>query len=137
MLSFQFVNTCCVIAGKQTFMLRISFYFLLVVVTYLSLRSRIHGIDIQVNDKVGHSLAYLALMVNGGLAFGKHRFTWLAIGLFLYGLLIEILQGLVPGRTSSFFDLVANSSGIAIGLAILLIFGRSIMNRLKRFGLTN
>lgn len=115
-------------------MLRITFFLLLVLVSYLSLRSRLQGIDIQVNDKFGHALAYLVLMVNGGLAFGKKRFTSLAIGLFLFGLLIEFLQSLVPGRTSSFFDLVANSSGIVIGLAILFIFGQSILIRLKRLG---
>ena len=115
-------------------MLRVSFFLLLALVSYLSLRSRVQGIDIQLNDKVGHALAYLALIVNGGLAFGKKRLLLLAIGLFLFGLLIEFLQGLVPGRTSSFYDLVANSSGIVIGLAILLIFGESILIRLKRFG---
>lgn len=115
-------------------MLRVSFFLLLVIVTYLSLRSRVQGIDIQVNDKVGHALAYFALMTNGGLAFGKKRTLLLAIGLFLFGLLIEFLQSLVPGRTSSFFDLVANSGGIVIGLSILFIFGESILIQLKRFG---
>lgn len=116
------------------FMLRISFYLLLAIVTYLSLRARISGIDIQVNDKIGHALAYFALTVNGGLAFGKKRYIHLAVGLFLFGLIIELLQGLVPGRTSSSLDLLANSTGIVIGLAILFIFGKSILNQFNRFG---
>jgi VanZ family protein len=115
-------------------MLRITFYLLLAVVTYLSMRSRVQGIDIQVNDKVGHALAYFVLMLNGGLAYGKDRYRKLALGLFLFGLLIEIIQGLVPGRTSSLFDLVANSSGIVFGLSILFIFGESILFQLKRLG---
>lgn len=116
-------------------MLRIVFYLLLIFVTYLSLRTRTHGLNLEVNDKFGHGLAYFVLMVNGGLAFGKRRYFYIAGGLFAFGLLIEFLQGMIPGRFSSFFDLVANSTGIVFGLAILFIFGQSILQLFKRIKL--
>jgi VanZ family protein len=117
-------------------MLRISFYLFFVLVTYLSLRLPSDELHIEVNDKFGHALAYLVLMINGGLVFGKKKYVILSVGLFLFGSLIEVLQRFVPGRTSSFLDLLANSSGIVLGLSILLIFGTYIQSKLKQIGLS-
>jgi VanZ family protein len=44
---------------------------------------------------------------------------WLGLGAcFIYGLLLEFLQGFIPGRESSLMDVLANTGGIVIGSAI-------------------
>jgi VanZ family protein len=75
-------------------------------------------------------------MLNGGLAFDKKKISIVAVSLFLFGILVEILQGFIPGRSSSFLDLVANSTGIILGLSILYIFGAPIQSLLKHVGLS-
>jgi VanZ family protein len=113
-------------------MLRWIFYFLLLLVTFLSLKPKMQGLDIQVNDKLGHGLAYFALMVNGYLAFGKKNQYRMIVFLVFFGVLMEILQGLTPNRETSFFDLLANASGICLGWLFVLIFEKWIVQLLKK-----
>jgi VanZ family protein len=94
------------------------------------------GFEIHVNDKLGHTLAYLTLMISAGISFVQRKKLFLASLLFMYGLMIEFIQGLIPGRTSSVYDLLANSTGIILGFAILSIFGGRIHYVLKRIGFT-
>lgn len=75
----------------------------------------VHWLPPLPNDKLLHFLAW------GGLALlaGRLAHSWLALGawltaLLLAGLLIEILQNLVPGRTFCWRDLAANAAGIAV-----------------------
>ena len=78
-------------------------------------------------DKAEHALAYLGLTVLGAWAF-PGRLGRLAIGLFLGGIGVEILQSTMGlGRQGDAFDAVANSTGILIGLLIV-----SAVRRLQR-----
>jgi VanZ family protein len=43
----------------------------------------------------------------------------------LYGGLMEFLQGFVPGREVSAWDLVANTSGVLIGFALIQLFEKA------------
>lgn len=71
-------------------------------------------------DKAEHALAYLALALLGAWAF-PGRLGRLAIGLFLAGVGVEILQSTMGlGRQGDPWDAVANSTGIAAGLLIAL-----------------
>ena len=90
------------------------------------------GLDIQVNDKLGHGLAYFVLMVSGFLAFGKKLQYRMIVFLIFFGVLMEILQGLTPNRETSFFDLLANSSGICLGWLFVIIFEKWIVRLLKK-----
>lgn len=71
-------------------------------------------------DKAEHALAYLGLTLTGAWAFPG----WLgrlAVGLFLAGIGVEILQSTMGlGRQGDPLDAVANSTGIAVGLLIAL-----------------
>lgn len=71
------------------------------------------------SDKVAHFLAYTALAAAGIFGFG--RVMVLALSAIAYGLLMEFLQGLGGTRTASFFDVLANSLGVAFGIGIALI----------------
>ena len=71
-------------------------------------------------DKAEHALAYLGLSLLGAWAF-PGRLGRLAVGLFLAGVGVEILQSTMGlGRQGDPYDAVANSTGIAVGLLITL-----------------
>ena len=69
-------------------------------------------------DKLHHFIGFFALAFSCRLAFLHVRLLWLAIGCVLEGLLIEYAQALLPLRTASFYDALANTAGVALGLAV-------------------
>ncbi|MFQ5428183.1 MAG: VanZ family protein [Thermodesulfobacteriota bacterium] len=89
-------------------------------------------------DKVLHFLAYglmgllwiRVLLARGyrGVGGGRQRgvvFKALLIT-FLYGLIIEFVQGLLPAREASIFDAIANGLGSAAGIALYYLLDRCI-----------
>lgn len=72
-------------------------------------------------DKVLHLCAYAGFYLLGRLGFAEPGWR-LPAALFGYGMLIEGLQALVPGRVPSGFDLIANALGLVLGA--LLARGR-------------
>jgi VanZ family protein len=113
---------------RQERFARFSLLAIILGITFLSLKSVSHHTSIRVNDKVGHFIAYALFSLNA-LVVWRQRATKFKIGLGLalvgYGLLMEFLQGFVPGREVSGYDLLANSIGVGIGY---LLF-----SRLKRY----
>lgn len=69
-------------------------------------------------DKLHHFIGFFALAFSCRLAFLHIRLLWLAIGCVLAGLLIEYAQALMPLRTASFYDALANTAGVTLGLAV-------------------
>lgn len=69
-------------------------------------------------DKLHHFIGFFALAFSCRLAFLHIRLVWLAIGCVLAGLLIEYAQALLPLRTASFYDALANTAGVTLGLAV-------------------
>ena len=68
-------------------------------------------------DKLHHFVGFFALAFSCRLAFLPVKLHWLAIGCVLAGVLIEYAQALMPLRTASFYDALANTAGVALGLA--------------------
>lgn len=101
-------------------------------ITYLSLTPT-NSVDLG-NDKVGHFVAYSVLTMNLGIIVHPVRKKILLAGLFafIYGGLMEFGQYFVPGRVVSFYDLLANATGVLIGLAIILTAGNWIHNVLRK-----
>ncbi|WP_165892456.1 VanZ family protein [Azotobacter chroococcum] len=65
-------------------------------------------------DKSNHLLAFGVLALLGHLGFpGRH--VQVPFGLFLYGILIEVLQGLTDYRVADYRDLLADLLGIVLG----------------------
>lgn len=96
-------------------------------IVYLSLKSPNGGVNVQLNDKVGHFIGYGVLSLNTFLVFGfRTRLQTTLILLFLigWGVLMEWLQGYVPGREVSGLDIVANTIGVAIGTALYFVWKR-------------
>lgn len=115
--------------------IKISAIIVGIVITVLSLMPPSSGVEIHVNDKIGHFLAYGAWMINLGLLFSKHQY-WKIIGAILvYSCTMEFFQSFIPGREVSFYDIVANTSGSLIGTGILLLFKSHILQLLAKLKL--
>lgn len=106
-------------------------------ITFLSLKPPTGGIEIKINDKFGHLLAYCVLVVNAGLLVSKSKWLFVAISTFAFSALLEYLQGFVPGRSVDWRDLVANAGGVIIGTMILLLFKEKILDLLKKLKLAS
>lgn len=99
-------------------------------IAYLSLRPTANiG---QINDKLGHFIAYFVLMFITGLAFWRGKSEVIAGLIFAagYGMLMEVGQHFVPGRTFSILDMLANASGALLAGGFLLLFGKKIIHLL-------
>ncbi|WP_455280739.1 VanZ family protein [Cupriavidus necator] len=68
-------------------------------------------------DKTNHLLAFGALWVLGRRAYAGHGLA-LVLVLVAYGGLIELLQGQTGYREADWFDLVADSMGVAAGMGL-------------------
>ncbi|APC14806.1 hypothetical protein BLL42_03345 [Pseudomonas frederiksbergensis] len=69
-------------------------------------------------DKLHHWFGFLVFACSCRLAFPLVKWFWIALGCLLTGLLIEGAQGLMPLRTASPYDMLANSFGVLTGLLI-------------------
>jgi VanZ family protein len=71
-------------------------------------------------DKLNHSAAFAALTFVARLAFpaGRHANWTVALAMFAYGGLIEIVQLFVPGRESEWADLLGDTIGIGVGMLL-------------------
>jgi VanZ family protein len=77
--------------------------------------------DVDNSDKILHTFSYTILSLSWLFYFKPLKNikakTLIVLGLFFYGIIIEILQSsLTTYRTGSFYDVLANSIGILIAL---------------------
>ena len=93
-------------------------------------------IKISFFDKVVHTGAYAVLMVTGGIFYlaGKEkkdqnrRVVVLGLLLVVYGILIEILQKVLPvNRWWEVWDILANVIGVLLGVLVLRAFSAKIL----------
>ena len=86
-----------------------------------------------VSDKLLHFLAYVALALVFAAAFSRRHWLAIALGLAVFGALIELLQYGLPGRRAGeWMDLVSNLGGIAVGLAVALAVPHRWRRKLDR-----
>ncbi len=72
-------------------------------------------------DKWAHGITFVVLAVWFAGQYARSAYWKIAVGLFAFGVLIEVLQGLVRYRMAEWLDLGADTLGIAIGLALALV----------------
>jgi VanZ family protein len=104
----------------------LSLVLVLITIAILSLLPPESGLELK-KDKMGHLIAYLTLSANAQF-FSRNKADMVIILLFVcaYGGLLEILQGLVPGRQPSNWDMLANCSGAMLGLILHLIISKKL-----------
>ena len=85
----------------------------------------------RVSDKLMHVVIFFILAVLFLLAAKREKFLAMkAFGLYkviisvllTVALLTEGLQNFIPGRNGDFYDLLANASGILIGVLVTKLF---------------
>ena len=69
-------------------------------------------------DKWMHAATFAFLMLWFSGLFQKHRYGRIAAALLLFGVLVELCQLQVSYRTAEWNDMLANTAGIIVGLAV-------------------
>ncbi len=83
----------------------------------------------KISDKIEHALGYSSLFLCFAGLVRRSRWWLLVLSCWLFGASLEILQSaLAWGRRGDWFDLLANSLGIALGL-VLAHWGLSLWPR--------
>ena len=85
-------------------------------------------------DKLQHFSAYVLLTAWFGALLPRARYPLLAMAMLLLGGTIEVAQGAMDiGRTADLTDVLANSLGVAAGLAVSIVGRESWMLRLEQW----
>ena len=80
------------------------------------LLSPVPAASIDMSDKLQHLLAYACVAFCGAAGFqGWRHLTTMAGGLILLGIVLELVQLGLPGRTASLGDVAANALGVLLG----------------------
>ncbi|MEJ2045766.1 MAG: VanZ family protein [Reinekea sp.] len=100
---------------------QVLFVVLMLVVMALSLAPIDHP-EFSPNDKVNHLIAYSMLTLCGISGFRK----WLLMAMivFCWGVLIEFLQGMTTYRVLSWYDVLANGTGVILGCLLAWLVGQ-------------
>ncbi len=102
------------------------FYLLLIVYTYLGLTPHPENSVPVFNDLLMHFVGYTAAAFSISFA-SPHRAIWQrASFLILFSFAIEVGQFFNPPRTFNLTDMVANSSGVALGLCAVLFLTKYV-----------
>lgn len=72
-------------------------------------------VGVSWNDKLGHFIAYLVLMLWFALPYPRPRHLWIGFRLVALGILIEILQWLSGYRYFELADIGADTLGVVAG----------------------
>ncbi len=78
-------------------------------------------------DKLIHASLFAlcaALFVRGWTTF-QDRWWLVCLMLFLYGLVTELIQRFVPGRSATLGDLLADGMGVVVGVGMTLLYLRN------------
>jgi len=111
---------------------RVLFWFGVALATVLALGPGLGPAlpPVEGQDKVQHAAAFVALAFAAALAYPapagaqRGRDARIAAALLGYGVAIELAQGLIPSRTASAADVVADGAGVLLGLLLARLWRR-------------
>ena len=72
-------------------------------------------------DKWAHAVTFAVLAIWFSGQYRRSSYWRIAVGLLVFGMLIELCQRMISYRSAEWFDVAANTVGIAVGLAIAAI----------------
>jgi VanZ family protein len=93
---------------------RIAFYLASALVGALSLTPSAALPPVTIGDKAEHAIAYAALALLGG-ATSERGILRTILGLAAFGITLEFLQALSPGRSPDALDALADIIGACLG----------------------
>jgi hypothetical protein len=113
---------------RTTIFWRIFFIFSLIAVMWLALIPMGGTGGFYGQDKLAHLIIFSSLFFIGMQAFPRQIIFWLPlyIGLFLYGVLMEYLQGKTGYRSMEVWDLVADGLGLLLGNFLWVLYVKKI-----------
>lgn len=103
------------------------FFILLVIYTYLGLTSSPEGYVPVYNDLLMHFIGYTLAVLSISFAYPLWSLQRRAGFLIIYSIGIEIGQHFNPPRTFSGMDILANISGVVLGLIILVLLEKHLL----------
>jgi hypothetical protein len=105
------------------------FILSLVVVMVLALMPMGSSGGFSGQDKLVHLVIFASLFLIGAQAFPFQPCPWLSlsVGLFLYGVLMEYLQGKTGYRSMEIWDLVADVLGLMLGNFLRLFYPKKTL----------
>lgn len=116
----------CAKIEMMRLLLRIAFLAALLAVTVVSLTPQPDLPEIELWDKWQHVAAYAILALLAAPVFEGRDARWtIAMGLSLWGGLLELGQLFVPGRSSDWLDAAANAAGVVLGATLAWVVKRA------------
>ncbi len=107
-------------------------YGLVVLVVVLSLApAPPTPVDFPWMDKGLHVMAYGVLMLWFAQLHPRSRYGWLAGGLVMLGILLEVLQSYTDYRSGDYWDVAPNSLGTALGWGLAFKGMNTLLHRLE------
>ena len=98
-------------------------YLLICLVVYLSLTSVPVDVELSIpyQDKFFHCFAYFVLMAWFAQIYHHSlQRNMVALSFVVMGVALEYLQSFDPARMSEFADMIANATGVVLGLMLAL-----------------
>lgn len=102
----------------------VQFLILLGVFSYLGLTPSPEKTIPMFNDKLMHCSGYFVAGISISFAFPIWAFLQRAAFLIIFSIVIEIGQHFMPPRTFDVLDICANSTGVLLGLAFIMILAK-------------
>jgi len=101
----------------------------LLIITYMALTPIPDLLQQNINDKLGHALAFILLAFLAHASWPNRPFSWRhGLPLVAYGIFLECAQYFVPGRFFSLWDVAADTTGIMLYLLLLPLLGSLMKN---------
>lgn len=114
------------------FIFRICLVLALLLIIYLATTELHHPVLTNINDKLGHILAFVMLALLADFSFPASKFSIQKIlPLLAYGIAIEILQYFIPNRMFSLLDMLADGIGILLYILIIPLLKQIPMFKLR------
>jgi len=99
------------------------------VISYFSLLPSDSMVITSLGDKAEHFIGYCALSIVASLGWKSRSIVPLSC--IIFGIAIEVAQGLEGSRTPSIADAIANSLGVVAGLTLVIFLQRRSSNNIN------
>lgn len=111
---------------------KLAFFVILLVLCFAGMRGEPVPQVYENQDKLHHWAGFFCLTVSAYLAFPGTRLIWLLLLPLMGSMLIELEQSLMPLRTASLGDMLANALGVLCGLVVVLTWRGYQGRKLKK-----